>query len=107
MAYGPVWENTRPRGMDGLLIRKLGRCAATDPSREDRFHPLVSSIGTARHSCYPHKKGAGFALTRLATLRHNNLVRECVHGERVLAQPMTSERRLPSFVLQRNLRDHR
>jgi hypothetical protein len=28
-----------------------------------------------------HKKGAGIALTRLAALRHNNFVRECVHGE--------------------------
>src|ERR1700716_1012441 len=34
---------------------------------------LVSSISTARHLCYPmHKKGADVALTRLATLRHNN-----------------------------------
>jgi hypothetical protein len=39
----------------------------------------------------PLKKGAGLALTSPVTLRHNHLVRECVHGERVLAQPMTPE----------------
>jgi hypothetical protein len=43
------------------------------------------------------KKGAGISLTRLATLRHNQIVRESVHGEKVLAQPMTSEWRLPKF----------
>jgi len=37
------------------------------------------------------KKGAGLALTRLAALRHNNSVRECVHDDKVLAQPMMSE----------------
>jgi hypothetical protein len=36
------------------------------------------------------KKGAGLTLTSLVTLRHNQFVRECVHGERALAQPMTS-----------------
>jgi hypothetical protein len=72
-------------------MKKLGRCAATVSSQETRLCFLVSSIGAARHSSYQHKKGAGFALTRLATLRHNNLVRECVHREKVLAQPMMSE----------------
>jgi hypothetical protein len=77
--------------MDGLVIKKLWRCAATISSQETRLCSLVSSICAARHSSHQHKKGAGFALTRLATLRHNNWVRECVHGEKVLAQPMTSE----------------
>jgi hypothetical protein len=77
--------------MDGLVIRKLGCCAVTVSSQEIGLCSLVSSIDAARHSSYPHKKGAGFALTRLATLRHNNSVRECVHREKVLTQPMTSE----------------
>jgi hypothetical protein len=38
-----------------------------------------------------HKKVAGIRLTSPVTLRHNQFVRERVHGERVLAQPMTSE----------------
>src|SRR3981081_1520102 len=53
---------------------------------------LVSSICAARRLCSSmHKKGAGIRLTSPVTLRHNHLVRECVHGERVLAQPMTPE----------------
>jgi hypothetical protein len=77
--------------MDGLVMTTLGRCAATISSQESRLCSLVSSIHAARQSCYPHKKGAGLALTRLPTLRHNNFVREHVHGEKVLTQPMTSE----------------
>jgi hypothetical protein len=41
------------------------------------------------------KKGAGVALTSKERLRHNPLVRKYVHGERVLAQPTTSEWRSP------------
>jgi hypothetical protein len=72
-------------------MKKLGRGAATVSSKESWLCGLVSSICAARHSHREHKKGAGFALTRLATLRQNISVRECVHGEKVLAQPMTSE----------------
>jgi hypothetical protein len=44
---------------------------------------LVSSKRAARHlRGAMHKKGAGLALTRLATLRHNNAVRKYVHGEK-------------------------
>jgi hypothetical protein len=60
-------------------------------SQESILCSIVSSMCGARHSSHKHKKRAGFALTRLATLRHNISVRECVHDERVLAQPMTSE----------------
>jgi hypothetical protein len=53
---------------------------------------LVSSGSAARLLCCTVlKKGAGIALTRLATLRHNQTVREYVHCEKVLAQPMASE----------------
>jgi hypothetical protein len=37
------------------------------------------------------KKGAGVSLTSKVRLRHNLGVRKYVHGERVLAQPTTSE----------------
>ena len=81
--------------MDGLVIKKLWRCTATNLSQETRLRSLVPSIGAAicaaNHSGHQHKKGAGFALTRLATLRHNHRVREYLHDEKVLAQPMTSE----------------
>jgi hypothetical protein len=73
-------------------MKKLGAVRqATVSSQETRLCFLPSSIGAAHHSSGAHKKGAGFALTRLATLRHNICVRECVHCEKVLAQPMTSE----------------
>jgi hypothetical protein len=59
---------------------------------------LESSNCIARHLCCTvHKKGASLTLTSPVTLRHNRFVRECVHGEKVLAQPMTSERRPPKF----------
>ena len=77
--------------MDGLVMKKPGRCAATVSSQETRLCSLATSICAAHHSGCQHKKGAGFALTRLATLRQNISVRECVRGETVLAQPMTSE----------------
>jgi hypothetical protein len=70
--------------MDGLVITTLGCCAAIIVSQESRLFCLVSSIYAAVHSCYPHKKGAGLALTMLPTLRQNNFVREQVHGEKVL-----------------------
>ena len=66
----------------GLVMTTLGRCAATVSSQETRLCFLASSICVARHSGCRYKKGAGVALTRLATLRHNNLVRECVHDEK-------------------------
>jgi hypothetical protein len=74
-----------------LVMKKPGRCAATIFSQESRLCFVVSSICTAHHSSCQHKKGAGLALTRSATLRHNDFVRERVHGEEVLTQPMTSE----------------
>jgi len=45
------------------------------------------------------KKGAGIALTKLATPSHNQIVRKYVHCETVLTQPMTSARRLPKISL--------
>jgi hypothetical protein len=39
-----------------------------------------------------HKKGAGVSLTSQAALAHNHGVREYVHGETVLFQPMMSGR---------------
>jgi hypothetical protein len=76
--------------MDGLVIKKPWRCAVTSRRQETRLCSRVSSIRAANHSGHQHKKGAGFALTRLATLRHNHRVREYLHDEKVLAQPMTS-----------------
>jgi hypothetical protein len=69
--------------MDGLVMKKLERCATIVSSQGSRLCSLVSSICAARHSSHERKKRAGFALTRLAALRQNISVRECVHGERV------------------------
>jgi hypothetical protein len=44
-----------------------------------------------------HKKGAGISLTSQAALAHNHGVREYVHCETVLFQPMTSGRRPSGF----------
>jgi hypothetical protein len=78
--------------MDGFFIKRPGSCAANYLIAAMSICHLVSSICTARHLCCAvHKKGARIALTSPATLRHNHFVRECVHGERVLTQPMTSE----------------
>jgi len=79
--------------MDGLLIgeaREL-RGELFDRNIVD-LSPCIINLRCARFGLAPHKKGAGVALTRLATLRHNNFnfVRECVHCERSLAQPMPS-----------------
>src|SRR5258705_9676276 len=62
---------------------------------------LVSSICPARHLCwFMRKKGAGLTLTSLVTLRHNQFVRECVHGEE-FSRSRGRLGELLSFVLQR------
>ena len=69
--------------MDGLLIgeaREL-RGELFDRNIVD-LSPCIINLRCARFELPPHKKGAGVALTRLATLRHNKLVRECVHDEK-------------------------
>jgi hypothetical protein len=53
------------------------------------------------------KKRAGVSLTSPTRLRHNPSLRKYVHGERVLAQPTTSERRFPVSFCSVSLRDHR
>jgi hypothetical protein len=53
--------------------------------------PCIINVPCASFGRTQHKKGAGVTLTTLAALRHNNFLRECVHGERVLAQPMMPE----------------
>lgn len=77
--------------MDGFLMKKLRRCVAIISPQEGRPVTSYHQLCCASFVLPQHKKGAGPALTRLATLRHNELVRECVHCEIVLAQPMTSE----------------
>jgi hypothetical protein len=63
----------------GLLI-------ATTP-----VYRFLSSIIGARELCSASiKKMPALALTSRATLRHNHLVREHVHCEKIFAQPMTS-----------------
>jgi hypothetical protein len=53
---------------------------------------VAPSIGIERLLCCSvHKKGAGIALTSLATLRHNPLICLRVHSEKGLTQPMTPE----------------
>jgi len=63
---------------DGLIARTLA----------DRF---VSSIIVARElGSLSIKKMPGLSLTSRATLRHNQLVRNDVPCETIVAQPMTS-----------------
>jgi hypothetical protein len=68
--------------MDGLVmkssiaVRQQSRCKKlgfASLHRQSALH-AIRAAGT--------KKGARVALTRLAPLRHNNLVRECVHDEK-------------------------
>jgi len=77
MAYGPDWENTRPRGIDGFFIRKPGKPCADHLIATRPICHLVSSnylqIALCVICAAPHKKGAGIALTRLAALRHNKI----------------------------------
>jgi hypothetical protein len=74
--------------MDGFVMERLGSCRANYLIARTPICHLVSSIHLC---CSMLKKVAGIALTSLATLRHTRFVSECVHCERVLAQPMTSE----------------
>src|SRR5258708_34968519 len=97
--------------MDGFFISKPGSCTAIISSQESRtlHHPSSMHHQAALRAIWAmaHKKAAGLALTRLATLRHNNLVRECVHNERVFAQPMTSGGRTEEISFcNALLRDH-
>jgi hypothetical protein len=78
---------------DGRLVHDEARGAVRQLSHRKNvdLSPCIINLRCASFVLPPHKKGASVSLTRLAALRHNNFVRECVHGERVLAQPMTSE----------------
>lgn len=75
--------------MDGFFMKRLRSCVAIISWHRSvtLYHQTAVRVICAT----PHKKGARIALTSPVTLRHNNFVRECVHCERVLAQPMTSE----------------
>ena len=77
--------------MGGFFMEKLRSYAAIVSWQEYRSVTLYHQTAVRVICATPHKKGASIALTSLGTLRHNNFVRECVHCERVLAQPMTSE----------------
>ena len=79
--------------MDGLVIKQLRDLQATMISSQETstLLPCIVNLRCASFGLRRIKKVLASALTRLATLRHNIFVRECVHGERVLAQPMTSE----------------
>jgi len=91
MAYDPDRENTRPRGMDGFFIRSPQAARQLSHRKKVGLSRLIVNPPCASFGLPAHKKGAGFSLTRLATLRHYAPVREYVHDERVLAQPMTPE----------------
>jgi hypothetical protein len=69
--------------MDGLFIRQTQGCAAIISSQEALDVHLVSpKQRCATFARRQHKKAAGFALTRLPTLRHYIPVRKYVHGEK-------------------------
>jgi hypothetical protein len=46
IAYGPDWENTRPRGTDGFFIKQLEGCVANYHIARMSICHLVSSICT-------------------------------------------------------------
>jgi hypothetical protein len=69
--------------------------------------PAVSDGRCVRFALRQLKKRAGVSLTSPTRLRHNPSLRKYVHGERVLAQPTTSERRFPVSFCSVSLRDHR
>jgi hypothetical protein len=84
--------------MDGFLIARPGRFRGNYLTASSSICHLALSVRAARHLCCAMlKKGAGLALTTLATLRHNTFVHQYVHCESVLAQPMTSGRRPLKF----------
>jgi hypothetical protein len=84
---------------DGRLSHEATQalCGELSHRKNVDLSPCIIDPHCASFVLRQHKKRAGLALTRLATLRHNHPVREYVHGERVLAQPMTSERRPARF----------
>ena len=78
--------------MDGLVIKKVREFASRYSVATRSIRRLSSSMrDCARIVLRPPKKGADVTLTSLETLRHNPFPRKYVHGERVLAQPTTSE----------------
>ena len=88
--------------MGGFVIREIRGFARRYPIATTSIRHLSSAMRVcAGIVLRTLKKGAAVALTSLQRLRHNPLSRKYVHGERVLAQPMTSEWRPPGFVLQR------
>jgi hypothetical protein len=80
-------------GLEGLMAFSSGGsdAAAIISSQEVQRVTLYYQTALSVICAAPHKKGAGVALTRLAALRHNKLVRQYVHDETVRARPMTSE----------------
>src|SRR5215468_5522469 len=96
----------RPSGMDGFVIKEVRGLAWRFPIATTSIRHLSSAMTRLHGNCAdPLKKGAAVALTSLERLRHNPFPRKYVHGERVLAQPMTSEWRPPgSFCNVRHTR---
>jgi hypothetical protein len=84
---------------DGWLSHEAAQVLCGKPSHRKNadLSRCIIDVHCASFGLRLHEKGAGLALTRLAALRHNHRVREYVHDERVLAQPMTSGRRLKDF----------
>jgi hypothetical protein len=70
---------------DGRLSHEATQalCGRLSHRKYIDLSPCIINPHCASFVLRPHKKGAGLALTRLATLRHNHAVREYVHGERI------------------------
>jgi hypothetical protein len=77
--------------MDGFFIWTRDVARRRSHLKKPDLSRRIVEQGCASFGLPALKKGAGIALTRLATLRHNQMVREYVHCGKVLAQPMTSE----------------
>src|SRR5438270_125551 len=89
-----VWSRLGKYETDGdgrFFHREAAVLSGNDLKAKISVRRLVSPNCRACHLCCLRKKGAGVALTRPVTLRHNNLLCESVHCGKVLAQPMTSE----------------
>jgi hypothetical protein len=77
--------------MDGFFIWTRDVARRRSHLKKPDLSRRIVEQGCASFGLPALKKGAGIALTRLATPSHNQIVREYVHGGKVLAQPMTSE----------------
>jgi hypothetical protein len=77
--------------MDGFFIGSPDVARQRSHLKKPDLSRRIVKWCCASFGLFALKKGAGIALTRLAALRHNQMVREYVHCEKVLAQPMTSE----------------